>query len=323
MRGAPQGARATAMRSERRGTPTPASRASDRIENGDGNLRKSLARVLEKVRSTGTRPKGARKGVTSLLRGVGDVTGRTIYGDRPLRFRRLTVPDPDMPSITDPSAFDSAFKIRIAQLLNTRRDAKVLVERRYAGRGYQIPVVKHDPNLMSFLAYDEGQIVGTVSVRLDVKKRRVSAHDLYPDEIDRLCQDGWRICEFTQLAVDTAVASKPVLATLFHTAYLYASVVRGYSYLVIEVNPRHAPFYARALKFQPIGPVRTNKRVNAPAVLLGVPLATIADGVERYAGKPETEEGRGTLFRFGFPANEQEGVLNRLRDLVASSQKKL
>jgi len=84
-----------------------------------------------------------------------------------------------------------------------------------------------------------------------------------------------------------------------------------------------APFYARALKFQPIGPVRTNKRVNAPAVLLGVPLATIADGVERYAGKPETEEGRGTLFRFGFPANEQEGVLNRLRDLVASSQKKL
>jgi hypothetical protein len=283
-------------------------------------LRKSLAKVLEKVRSTGAQPKRARKGVASLLRGVGDVTGRTIYGDRPLRFRRLSMPDPDMPSITDPSAFDSAFKIRIAQLLNTRRDAKVLVERRYAGRGYQIPVVKHDPNLMSFLAYDEGQIVGTVSVRLDSKKRRVSAHDLYPKEIDRLEAEGWRICEFTQLAVDTAVASKPVLATLFHTAYLYAQVVRGYTYLVIEVNPRHAGFYARALRFAPIGPVRTNKRVNAPAVLLGVPLATIAEGIERYAGKDEAPEGHGTLFRFGFPSNEQEGVLNRLRDLVESQK---
>jgi hypothetical protein len=277
--------------------------------------------VIEKVRGSGTTPKRARKGVASLLRGMNDVTGRTIYGDRPLRFRRLTMPDPDMPSITDPSAFDSAFKIRIAQLLNTRRDAKVLVERRYAGRGYQIPVVKHDPNLMSFLAYDEGQIVGTVSVRLDSKKRRVSAHDLYPEQIDELHADGWRICEFTQLAVDTEVASKPVLATLFHTAYLYASVVRGYSYLVIEVNPRHAPFYARALRFEAIGPVRTNRRVNAPAVLLGVPLATIAEAIDRHAGKPDIGEARGTLFRFGFPANEQEGVLNRLRDLVETTQK--
>lgn len=285
-------------------------------------MRKPLARVLEKVRSTGTQLKRPKKGVASLLRGVGDVTGRTIYGDRPLRFRRLTVPDPDMPSITDPSAFDSAFKIRIAQLMNTRRDAKVLVERRYAGRGYQIPVVKQDPNLMSFLAYDEGQIVGTVSVRLDTKKRRVSAHDLYPEEIDQLCAGGWRICEFTQLAVDTAVASKPVLATLFHTAYLYASVVRGYTYLVIEVNPRHAAFYGKALRFEPIGPVRTNRRVNAPAVLLGVPLATIADGIERHAGRADASaDNRGTLFRFGFPSNEQQGVLNRLRDLVESERK--
>jgi hypothetical protein len=283
-------------------------------------MRKSLAKVLDKVRGAKSQDSTRTKDKPSLLSGIGDVTGRTIYGDLPLRFRRLSVPDPELPSITDPSAFDGAFKIRIGHLLHTRRDAKVLVERRYAGRGYQIPIVKRDPNLMTFLAYDEGRIVGTVSVRLDTKKRPVAAYDLYPDEIGRLREDGFRICEFTQLAVDTAVANKPVLATLFHTAYLYASVVRGYTYLVIEVNPRHAAFYARALSFQPIGPVRTNERVNAPAILLGCPFTTISEGIAQQAGKPETAASRGSLFRFGFPVNEQEGVLGRLRQLVEDNK---
>jgi hypothetical protein len=273
---------------------------------------KVLAKVIEKAR----RKTGEDSGGRGLLRSVGDVTGRTIYGDRPLRFQRLSVPDPDMPSITDPTAFQSAFKIRVAHLSRTRKDAEVLVERRYAGRGYQIPVVKQDPNLMSFLAYDEGAIVGTVSVRLDSKRRGVSANDLYPEAIGKLRSDGWRICEFTQLAVDTQIANKPVLATLFHTAYLYASVVRGYTYAVIEVNPRHAGFYARALRFEPIGPERQNRRVNAPAVLLGVPFSVISDGITLHAGKPATGETHGSLFRFGFPAHEQVGVLNRLRQLV-------
>jgi hypothetical protein len=283
-------------------------------------LRKSIAKVIARVRGAEDSD-GEPQKRPSLLRGIGDVTGRTIYGDRPLRFRRLTVPDPELPSITDPNAFQSAFKIRIGHLLHTRRDANVLVERRYAGRGYQIPVVKRDPNLMTFLAYDEGRIVGTVSVRLDTKKRPVSSQDLYPDEVDRLRGEGWRICEFTQLAVDTEVANKPVLATLFHTAYLYASVVRGYTYLVIEVNPRHAAFYARALRFEPIGPVRTNRRVNAPAVLLGCPFETISQAITQQAGKPESNEMKGQLFRFGFPEHEQEGVLGRLRQLVETDKK--
>jgi len=281
----------------------------DRVET---TLIKSLSKVIARAR----RKVAGTAGGASLLRGVGDVTGRTIYGDRPLRFQRLTVPDPDLPSITDPSALQSAFKIRVAHLTKNRRDAKVLVERRYGGRGYEIPVVKQDPQLMSFLAYDEGRIVGTVSVRLDSGQSGVGAHDIYGQEIDQLRADGWRICEFTQLAVDTAVANKPVLATLFHTAYLYAAVVRDYTYAVIEVNPRHVTFYAKALRFQVIGPERINRRVNAPAVLLGVPFKVIADGIHQHAGRPSTPETRGSLFRFGFPGHEQDGVLNRLRHLV-------
>lgn len=276
----------------------------------DSTVRRAINKVWAKVRGNASRSQVSVKTVG------GDVTGLTIYGDRPLRFQRLTVPDPEMPTITDAAAIESAFKIRVGHLARVRGDARVLVERRYAGRGYQIPVVKQDPNLMTFLAYDEGHIVGTVSVRLDTEDRPVSAHDLYPGEVEKLRDEGWKICEFTQLAVDTAIANKPVLATLFHTAYLYAAVVRGYTYAVIEVNPRHVSFYAKALRFMPLGPERTNKRVNAPAVLLGVPFAAISEGVETHAGKPPSVETKGSLFRFGFRSHEQDGVLNRLRKLV-------
>jgi hypothetical protein len=287
-----------------------------------GMVKKSLAKIFAKVRRRKSVPADATSRLAAtVLRAPGEVTGRTIYGDRPLRFRRLTVPDPDLPSITDPSAFASAFKIRIAHIAQSPRDAEVLVERRYAGRGYQIPVVKRDPLLMTFLAYDEGQIVGTVSVRLDSPEKGLGSDDLYREENDRLREQGFRLCEFTQLAVDTAVASKPVLASLFHTAYLYAAVLRSYTYSVIEVNPRHAGFYARALRFEPIGPIRMNRRVNAPAILLGVPFDTIATGISQHAGHEEDSDGRGSLFRYGFPEEEQEGVLNRLRALVAEEQR--
>jgi len=282
-------------------------------------LKKTLARVLAKIRRRkgGTGPASAPEGTSSVpARHGATVTGRTIFGDRPLRFRRMTLPDPDMPALDDPSNFESAFKIRIAHLSQTRRDAQVLVERQYAGRGYQIPVVKKDPHLMTFLAYDEGQIVGTVSIRLDSSEKGLSSDDLYRLENNALRAKGWRICEFTQLAVDTEVASKPVLASLFHTAYLYAAVVREYTYSVIEVNPRHVSYYGRALKFEQIGPVRMNRRVQAPAVLLGVSFATIAEGIAEHAGNPRPADARGLLFRYGFPPDEQHGVLNRLRELV-------
>ena len=98
-----------------------------------------------------------------------------------------------------------------------------------------------------------------------------------------------------------------MLAGLFHTAYLYASVIRGYTHAVIEVNPRHVAFYGRALKFEPIGEERMNKRVNAPAVLLCAPFATIADGFARFAGKPEAPGAGRSLFVYGFPPEEEAG----------------
>lgn len=187
-----------------------------------------------------------------------------------------------------------------------------LVQRRYAERGYELPTATPDPHLYTVAAHEQGQLVGTVGVRID-SPRGLSADDLYPDELAMLRAGGRTLCEFTRLAVDDGALSKTVLASLFHTAYLYAHRLCDVDTAVIEVNPRHVPFYVRALQFERIGPERHNRRVDAPAVLLCVPFARIAEGVARYAGKPELAANTRTLYPYGFSLQEEQGILNRLR----------
>jgi N-acyl amino acid synthase FeeM len=274
-------------------------------------VNKSLKTIVGRLRRGKNRTPGKRASPPNP-----DITGQTIFDDRPLRFRSLTLSQADFKALEHASGIEGAFKIRLAKLSGATREAGVLVERRYSGRGYQVPAAAaQDPSLFTFLAYDEGQIVGTVGVRLD-STRGLSADDLYQSEVDNLRNSGQRVCEFTRLAVDTTSASKPVLAGLFHTAYLYAAVVSGFSHAVIEVNPRHVSYYRRALKFEPIGPERMNRRVMAPAVLLCVPFATIAEGVARFAGRPDVPGAKSSLFVYGFPPNDEFGVLQRLRALV-------
>jgi hypothetical protein len=244
-------------------------------------------------------------------------TGETVYGDRPLRFRNLTLTEAEVPPDQDP-ANAPGFKIRISKLKPGRVQAGSLVRNRYISRGYSIGDAGKDPQLFTFIAYDEGELVGTVGLRLD-SSRGLAADQLYAEEINALRSQGNRLCEFTRLAVDRSVASKPVLAGLFHTAYLYASVIRGSTHAVIEVNPRHVTFYRRALNFEILGGERVSPRVNAPAILLYVPFAAIGEGLARYAGQPPDASAGRSLFPYGFGPAEESGVLRRLRDLAAGA----
>ena len=245
-----------------------------------------------------------------------DITGDpTVFDDVALRLRRMSIPSAE-PIPDDPGALPGAFKIRLSGTRNSAADVGALVDRRYAERGYDLPGQKRDQNLYTFVAYDEGALVGTVSIRLDSADRGLSADELYRDEINQFRSLDQRVCEFTRLAVDASV-SKPVLAGLFHTAYLYAARMRGFHLAVIEVNPRHVVFYRRALGFRVIGPERLNERVNAPAVLLCVPFSTVATGLHKNAGQPERSDGR-SLYVHGFTTDEEAGILKRLRSLQPS-----
>lgn len=260
----------------------------------------------------------ARKPPAAMTHTGGERSGETIFDAQALRMRSLTLATADIPALQDPTVTQGGFKIRVAKLGGRRREAGKLVERRYLGRGYTIPVGNSQSELTTFIAYDEGTLVGTVSVRLD-SPNGLSADEHFHAEVEALRGGGARLCEFTRLAVDRTVASKPVLAGLFHTAYLYASVLSHCTHAVIEVNPRHVTFYRRALGFDTVGEERVNRRVGAPAVLLGTPFSHIRDGIARYAGKPSVVGASRSLFLYGFPPEEEPGVLARLRSLVAAS----
>lgn len=282
-------------------------------------MRDSVRKVLERLRrkrpiDLPTQPPQASFSEPPPIQGT---TGLTVFDDVALRLRNLTVEQLHVED-GDPGQLPGAFKIRLAQSRPLGADAGTLVERGYTRRGYRTSgPTAGDPNLYTFVAYDEGKISGTVSIRID-SERGLAADTLYREEIDDLRKSGCKICEFTKLALDIKVVSKPVLAGLFHTAYLFAARLRDCSFAVIEVNPRHVAFYRHALRFEPIGPERMNTRVDAPAMLLCVAFDTIAEGLAKYATKTPPIAAR-NLFVHGFTKDEEGGVLDRLRELDKSN----
>lgn len=212
----------------------------------------------------------------------------------------------------DPGVLPGAFRIRVARSSDSREDATALMKRRYASRGYEVQHARPDPRLFTFVAYNNGSLVGTVSLRID-SYAGLAADDLYKTEIDALRSSGGPLCEFTRLAVDMNSGSKHVLAGLFHTAFLFGYRVRSFHSAVIEVNPRHVVFYKKALGFEAHGPERLNARVNAPAVLLSIPFRTIAAGIAEYGGRPELAKSTRLLYPYAFSPKDEEGILGRLQ----------
>lgn len=244
---------------------------------------------------------------------VEDVTGLTLFGDLPRSLRNLTPERVDSID-AEPAQVPGAFKVRLARGRAATKQAATLIERGYAWRGYQIPGLKADPNLRTFVTYANGLPVGTLSLRVD-SPMGLSADDLYKDELVQLRATRGRLCEFTRLAVVGDTVSKPVLGALFHTAVLYGQVVRDCEYAVIEVNPRHAAFYRRTLFFELVGPERMNQHVNAPAVLLCLSLQRLAEELANYFSNAEKPGAGRSFFAHWYAPAEAAGVLNRLRQL--------
>ncbi|MBK9674483.1 MAG: hypothetical protein IPO82_04330 [Betaproteobacteria bacterium] len=287
------------------------------IEQMERHRTSRLQRLISRLRGAGKALWGKKRSPMLIVTMPSPHTrhgGETVYNEAALRFRKLSISEPDLPTFGDLRGSQEGFKIRVARLPVRRHEARRMVDKRYAGRGYRIPLTPDapEPHLSTFLAYDEGCMVGTVSVRLD-STAGLSADDLYPEELDRLRRAGHRLCEFTRLAVDSKAATKAVLAGLFHTAYLYASRLHGFTHAVIEVNPRHVAFYRRSLGFEIVGEERLNKRVCAPAVLLEVPFTRIDEGLHR-AGRAHATGRASSLLLHGFPPGDETGVLERLRE---------
>ena len=247
-----------------------------------------------------------------------DLVGRTIVGV-PMEAQRamtsLVVDQKDLEGTRELALNQTLFKVRLADNDGRRNTASMLVKKMYAWRGYKIAWhAKQQPNRITLVASHGTSPMATISIGFD-SPDGLLVDDLYKPEVDKLREGGLRVCEFTKLAVDGAIRSKRVLATLFHIAYIYSHRMNGFSDLFIEVNPRHVRFYEQMLGFRQYGPERMNPRVNAPAVLLRLDFNHSQQMITQFGGHPELARSEKSLYPYFFSENEEQGIMGRLSKL--------
>jgi hypothetical protein len=189
----------------------------------------------------------------------------------------------------------------------------------YAWRGYQNGALPEDDRAdrITLIAtdHDHDATIGTITIGFDGPDGLL-VDDLFRDKTDPLRQSGALLCEFIKLAIDGVVRSKRVLASLFHVAFIYAHEVKGFDKIMIEVHPRHVRFYERMLGFEVFATERLNRRVGAPAVLLGLDLEYVHQQIGKFSGGAEAagiaNTGR-SLYPYCFSSKEEAGIAGRLR----------
>jgi len=208
----------------------------------------------------------------------------------------------------------SDFQIRLGSTHEGQRShVSLLIQRLYAWRGLltHAPSRLDDrPNQLTLVASRGATVFGTVSLVLD-SPEGLNADALYGNEIGQMRTQGARVCELTRLAIDPVFNSKEVLASIFHLAYIYGRLIHGMTDLFIEVNPRHVPFYRKMLGFRIAGEERICDRVDAPAVLLHLPLEYVDQQISLHGGTDD-HNGR-SLYSHFLSEREQAGLLRRLQ----------
>lgn len=231
--------------------------------------------------------------------------------ESPYKLKELLNPDvrPESGGIKQ----EQQFKIRLATSESRRDSASMLIQKMYLSRGYYSPALANDPFRITVLISLEDRIVGTTTLGLD-SMNGLLADTSYKTELDALRKQGRHVCELTKLAIDDKNAdSKHMVAVLFHMCKIYGSSIHGATDFVIEINPRHAAFYQRMLGFQLIGPERVCPRVNAPAVLLRLPVEYAEQQIIQYGGKLRDVSGVRSLYPYCFSKNDEIGIAKRLR----------
>lgn len=241
-----------------------------------------------------------------------DEWDKTIVAISPYQLTDLVLPEnqntPDQP---DENTEQHVFKIRLAHSNERVNSASMLVQRKYASRGYEASGFQKDPERITLMAFQEDKVIGTLTLGLG-SSNPLLVEDLYKTEIDSLREQGHKVCELTKLAVDQIHGSKRILASLFHIAYIYGRVMQGHSDVVIEVNPRHVAFYKRMLGFNQLGPERMCSRVNAPAVLLRLELDYVDQQIALLGGKSDAASGVRSLYPYFFNKGDEIGITHRL-----------
>jgi hypothetical protein len=157
-------------------------------------------------------------------------------------------------------------------------------------------------------------VIGTVTLGID-SEEGLLADEIFKPEIDARRRAGGKVCELTKLAFDPDIRSKFALASLFHIVFIYGRRMHNCTDVFIEVNPRHRRFYETMLGFKRQCEIRTNPRVNAPAVLLWVDIGYVEEQIRKYGGTSDNPDTTRSLYPYFFSPREEAGIHGRLVSL--------
>jgi hypothetical protein len=206
------------------------------------------------------------------------------------------------------------FKIRGADASGQRSPARIQISRTYASRGQRDTWSPQQelPTHITLVATEKRATIGLMTLAFDsVAGLRVE--DPFALEVRALRDAGLRICEFTQLAMDSVDRFGRALASLFHVACIYAHRMMGFDDLLIEVSPRHAAYFETLLGFRMLGRERLNRHIDAPVVLLCLDFSFAQEQAALFGGMPELASIRRSLYPCFFSVAEEASIVGRLK----------
>lgn len=222
----------------------------------------------------------------------------------------------------------SEFTIKIANSLEEREAAFKLGYEIYLEKGY----IKENANKWLVNDYDANKdttilivkdrlnnVVGSVTLVFK-NEDSIPAEKIYREEINSLSSSGKKIVELSRLVISPDYRnSKEIILLLFNYLSIYAFHNKNYSYLTIQVNPRHKAYYEKLLNFKEIGGEKMCPRVqNAPAVLMLLNLGDFFANPNRTNETVNTDKKDRTLYNY-FLKPDQEKLVVYYLDKQAKS----
>jgi len=128
----------------------------------------------------------------------------------------------------------------------------------------------------------KGNDAATVTLYFD-SNYGLPCDEIFSNEVIQLRNQNRKLCEVARWAIKKEYSySKKLLIGIFNMITIYARRVQKATDLVIEVHPRHVPFYKRLLLFQEISESKPCPRVNgSPAILLRLDFDLIDKEISR------------------------------------------
>jgi ribosomal protein S18 acetylase RimI-like enzyme len=171
--------------------------------------------------------------------------------------------------ITNLQVDRAGLTISIATDREIAHEAQPLVRAAYEKMGY-IPknpaaATRLEPPSHTIIARIGMTVVGTLTLGLDTPAAGLKADEVFSDVLAGYRSESKGLCEITKFAIAPETSSRLIQRELFKFA-MEVAIASGRDVAIIEVNPRHVTFYQK-LGFEAHPETRTNRRVNAPAVL--------------------------------------------------------